>query len=103
MAPVIVKVVGRAVRANLAGKTIERQDVIFVPSERGWFRIIDTQEHFCYRQNQFVGPTLMCTCGSTANIYNFDAYRQFQGTNMGRIICCQSLIESRHHADGTTG
>lgn len=99
----IIKIAGRAKRANLAGETIYRQDVIFVESERAWFRIIDTQEHFCYRQSRFLGPMLMCTCGSVANIYGFEAYSQFQSVNMGRIICCQSLIDNRRHADGTVG
>ena len=103
MAPLVIKVAGKARRANLNGQTIFRSEVIYVPSEHAAFRIIDTWDHFCYRQNQFLGPTLMCTCGSTAGIYNFDAYMQFQSTNMGRIICCQSLVENRHHADGTTG
>lgn len=94
---------GRAMRANLSGMTIEREEILFVPSERGWFRILDTQEHFCYRQNQFFGPTLMCTCGSVAGLFNYDAYRQFQSTNMGKLVCCVSYIETRRHADGVSG
>ena len=99
----IIKIAGRAKRANLNGNTIEREEIIYIPSERGWFRIMDTQEHFCYRQNQFLGPTLVCSCGSVAGIYGFDAYRQFQSTNMGRMVCCKEYIETRRHSDGTSG
>jgi hypothetical protein len=99
----IIKIAGRAKRANLNGNTIEREEIIYVPSERGWFRIMDTQEHFCYRQNQFLGPTLMCSCGSTAGLFTFDAYRQFQSTNYGKMVCCVSYIQTRRHADGVSG
>lgn len=98
----VVKVAGRARRANLDGETIERTELIFVPTERGWFRTLDTHDHFCYYNRHKFGATLMCSCGSIAGIYNYEAYRQFQSENMGRIICCVSLVENRKHADGST-
>lgn len=99
----VIRHYGRAVRANLQGETIYREDLVYYPSERRTFRILDTQDHFCYRQNRFQGPTLMCTCGSMAGIYNFEAYSQFQSVNMGRIICCTHLVENGCHADGSRG
>jgi hypothetical protein len=101
-APKVIKVYGRAKRANLNGATIEREEQIWIPSERGWFRTLDSYNHFVYRQNFYYGATLVCTCGGIANVYNFEAYRKFQSTNMGRIVCCASLVETGHHADGST-
>lgn len=102
--PKVIRVYGKARRANFQGQTIEREEIIFVPSERGWFRIIDTQDHFCYRRTRgTVGSTLMCTCGSPAAIFGYEAYGQFQSTNMGRIICCIYHMNNKQHADGATG
>jgi hypothetical protein len=102
--PKVIRVYGKAKVANLQGETIEREDVIFVPSERGHFRTIDTQDHFVYRRKHgTVGSTLMCTCGSIAGIFGFEAYSQFQSTNMGRLICCVTHMNTGRHADGATG
>lgn len=102
-APKVIKVYGRAKRANFQGETIEREDIIFVPSERGWFRTIDTYDHFVYRRTRGTsGSTLMCTCGGVAGIFGFEAYRQFQTVNMGRIICCVMQMNTGQHADGST-
>lgn len=102
-APKVIKIYGRAKHANLRGETIDREEIIYVPTERSWFRILDTQDHFCYRQSRFQGATLMCSCGSIANIYNYEAYARFQSTNMGRVIACMSLVENGFHADGSKG
>lgn len=103
-APKIIRVYGKAKRANFQGETIEREDVIYIRSEGGLFRTIDTQDHFVYRRTRgTVGSTLMCTCGSIAGIFGFEAYRQFQSTNMGRIVCCVSHMNTKQHADGSIG
>jgi hypothetical protein len=102
--PKVIRVYGKAKRANFQGETIEREDLIFVPSERGWFRTIDTFDHFVYRRTRGTsGSTLMCTCGSAAAIFGFEAYGQFQSTNMGRIVCCITQMNTKQHADGSTG
>lgn len=102
-APKVIRVYGKAKIANFQGERIERDDLIFVPTERGWFRTIDTYDHFVYRRKKgTVGSTLMCTCGSPAAIFGFEAYGQFQSTNMGRIVCCISHMNTGLHADGST-
>lgn len=102
-APSVIRHYGKAVRANLDGMTIYREDLIYVKADHCTYRIIDTQDHFCYEQPLYLGPTLVCTCGSLAGIYGYEAYQQFQSTNQGRIICCTSLVENGCHADGSRG
>lgn len=102
--PNVIKIYGKARHANDGGEVIDRPDVVYIPSEREWFRTIDTVEHFCYRRKHgTVGSTLMCSCGSIAGVFNFEAYRRFQSVNMGRILCCVSYVNTGKHADGTTG
>ena len=98
----VIKVAGRAKRANLDGETIEREDEIFVPSYRSWFRTLDTHDHFVYRQRHKLGATLLCSCGSDAGIFQYDAYQRFMSTNKGQVVACVSLIQYGRHADGTS-
>lgn len=98
----IIKVRGRPKRANFEGETIDKPELIFVPSERGWFRTIDYDNHFVYRQTRHIGSTLMCTCGGVAGVFGYEAYARYFSTNMGRIVCCVSQINSGHHTDGST-
>lgn len=101
-APKVIRVYGKARRANFEGQTIEREDIIFVPSERGWFKTIETYDHFVYRRTRgTTGSTLMCSCGSIAGIFGWEAYRQFGLPNMGRIICCVTHMQTGFHADGS--
>lgn len=98
----IIKVHGRPRVAYLEGEKIEREDVIFVRSEGGWFRTIEYDNHFVYRQTRRIGSALMCTCGGVAGIFGYEAYARFSSTNMGRIVCCVSQINSGRHADGSS-
>lgn len=103
MATTIIRVAGRARRANVHGETIHREDVVYVPSERQVFRIMDTDNHFCYRRTKGTyGSTLMCTCGFAAGIFQYQNYRHIQESNEGRLLCCIHLIQYGKHADGST-
>lgn len=103
-APQVIKVYGRAKRANFYGETIYREEEIYVPTEHGIFKTIDTQDHFVYRRRKgTVGSTLMCTCGSPAAIFGYEAYGRFQSTNTGRIVCCVYHMNTGKHADGARG
>lgn len=98
----VIRVYGRAKVAHLDGERIDRQDVIFVPSEKNWFQTIDTDNHFVYRQGKKIGSSLLCTCGSNAGIFAYDAYMKYDSTNKGRLIACISHMNSGKHGDGST-
>lgn len=98
----VIKVAGRARRANLDGLTIEREEQIFVRSYGGWFNTLDTYDHFVFHQKHKLGATLLCSCGSDAAIFNYDAYMRFMSTNKGQVVACVSLIQYGRHADGST-
>jgi len=103
MSPKVIHVHGRARVAFLDGERFDRQDTIFVPSEKSWFPTIDTDSHFVYRQTKKIGSSLMCTCGSSAGIYLYDAYMRFTSINKGRMICCNSFIQNEgKHGDGSS-
>ena len=98
----IIHVHGRARVAYPDGNRVEREESIFVKSEPGWFYTIDTDNHFVYRQTHKPGSTLMCTCGGTAGIFNYEAYRKFSSVNRGRIIACVTHVNTGKHADGSS-
>jgi hypothetical protein len=101
--PKVIRVYGKARIAYDNGERIERQEEIFVPSERGWFYTVDTFDHFVYRQERHTGSSLMCSCGSSGGIYNYDVYSRFTSINRGRLICCNALMQTGRHADGSSG
>jgi hypothetical protein len=100
----VIRIYGKAKVAHVDGETIERQDEIFVPSYRTWYRTVEEDPtHFSYRTKEGkMGSTLMCTCGSIAAIYNPDVYMRFTSVNRGQIIACRHYMENGHHADGVS-
>lgn len=100
--PKVIRVYGRAKIAYLDGERIERAEEVFVPTEKAWFYTIDTDNHFVYRQTRKAGSSLMCTCGGTAGIFQYDAYMQFSSVNRGRIIACITHMNTGRHADGSS-
>jgi hypothetical protein len=100
--PKVIHVHGRAKVAYLEGERIDREEDVFVPSEQGWFKTIDTDNHFVYRQGKRKGSTLMCTCGGIAGIFMYDAYRKFSSINRGRIVACVEHMNSGIHSDGSS-
>lgn len=98
----IIKIAGRAKVAHLDGKTIERQDYIFVKSDNATYPTVDTYSHFVYKQTWKLGSSLMCTCGGPAAVFRYDAYRKYYSTNKGGMIACISHMNTGRHADGST-
>lgn len=97
----VIRIAGRAKTAHLEGKTIDRQEVIFVKSDNAVYPTVDTYMHFVYRQTWKPGSTLMCTCGSPAGVFRYDAYGKYYSVNKGAMICCVQHMQTGQHADGT--
>lgn len=99
----VIRIYGKARIANVDGETIERQNEIFIPSYRQWFRTVEEDPtHFSYYNRRKMGSTMMCTCGSPAAIYNPDVYMRFTSVNRGQIIACIHYMERGQHADGVS-
>lgn len=98
----IVKVAGKARVAHLDGKTIYREERVFVRSDNAVYPTVDTYAHFVYKQDWKLGSTLMCTCGSPAAVFRYDAYGKYYSTNMGGLVCCVAHMQQGVHADGST-
>lgn len=100
-APKVIRVYGKARVAYVRGERVERESEIFIPSYRQWFRTIEEDPtHFSYYNKRQMGSTMMCTCGSTAGIYNPDVYMRFTSVNRGQIIACTHYMEHGKHSDG---
>lgn len=97
----VIRIAGVAKVAHLDGRTIERQDRIFVRSENAFYPTVDTYMHFVYKQTWKPGSTLMCTCGSVAGVFRYDAYGKYYSTNKGGMVCCVNHMQTGYHADGT--
>lgn len=100
--PKVIKIYGRAKVAHLDGERFDREDVIFVPSEKNWFYTLPYDNHFVYRQRRKIGSSLLCTCGGAGGIFPYNTYMKYHSTNMGRVVCCVSQINTGFHADGST-
>lgn len=97
----VIRIAGRAKIAHLDGKTIYRDDVIFVKSDNAVYPAVDTYMHFVYRQDWKPGSHLMCTCGSPAGVFRYEAYGKYYSVNMGGMVCCVQHINTGQHADGS--
>lgn len=102
-APKVIRIYNKARIAYVDGETIERQNEIFIPSYRQWYRTIEEDPtHFSYYRRSGLGSTMMCTCGSPAAIYNYDVYGRFTSVNRGQVIACIHYMEHGRHADGVS-
>lgn len=99
----VIRIYGKAKVARVDGEVVERQDAIFIPSHRQWYRTVEEDPtHFSYYNRRKLGSTMMCTCGSPAAVYTFDVYKRFTSVNRGQIIACIHYMENGKHADGVS-
>jgi len=102
-APTVIHQLGRPVRARtLSGDIIERPDKIFVPSYQAVFPVLDYDNHFIYYDPTHMGSTLMCTCGSAAAAFGYDAYKKYCSYMGERVLGCIQHLQTGGHADGST-
>lgn len=101
-APTVIHQLGRPEKAKLYnGDIVERQDAIFVPSYGAIFPCLEYDNHFIYYKKQY-GSTLMCTCGSTAAAFGYDAYEKYCSYMGERVLGCTMHLQTGKHADGST-
>jgi hypothetical protein len=110
------------------GKTVYREDKIYMGKEYGWVHCAQFGSHFIYHDpdfNQktsewpmdkngrvfpkFVGRwTPLCSCGSPCAVYGANAYKQYasptnksESTTAGQMIMCMAVVNYGVHMDGS--
>jgi hypothetical protein len=87
---------------TLGGIPVGREKMIFLPSYRQWFPVLQTSMHFCFRDASHArGTTLFCTCGSPGIIVGFEAYRKHSSFIGNEVISCHHYIQYGQHSDGS--
>lgn len=100
--PYIIKQFGRPVRARgLDGENIEREDRLFMDSENQWYETLDYDNHFIYKTSR-MGTSFLCTCGSPAAVFGYDAYKKYSSRYKGNFVLgCIAHLNDGAHADGS--
>lgn len=98
----IIHQYGRPVKARmLNGDVIERQDSL--PYDGQVLPCLDYDNHFIYHTNyRVIGSTLMCTCGSPAGAFGYDAYKKYCSYIGFQVLGCISHLQTGRHGDGST-
>lgn len=97
----IIKHYGRPMEfIDRSGRRIERKDKIFLRSHRMWYETADMDNHFIYESTE-LGSGVLCTCGSIAAAFSYDAYKKYM-SNRGMMLFCVHLITHGIHADGSS-
>jgi len=87
---------------TLSGHHVHREERMFIPTHSQWFPILQTSMHFCYRDPTVPrGSTLMCTCGSSAGIFGYEAYKKYNSYVGNEVVACTEFIQQGHHSDGS--
>lgn len=94
---------GRAMKAKLPnGIIVNREDFIYVPSYRNRFPVLPYDSHFIYYNDRYmIGSTLMCTCGSYAEIVGYQAYEKYNSFIGNSVIACSHYTREGKHSDGS--
>lgn len=96
----IIKHYGRPMEAVVNGDTVRREDRIFLRSHRAWYETMPYDNHFIYETNNF-GSSVMCTCGATAVVVNYEVYKDLY-SNHGAMLVCSFHMQTGKHADGSS-
>jgi hypothetical protein len=88
---------------TLSGHTVERKEVIYLKSHQNAYPVLPTSMHFVYYDPTVPrGSTLLCTCGASAGVFNYDAYKKWTSRYFGNeVICCTEFIQQGKHGDGS--
>lgn len=100
----VIKHFGRPNEATLPdGTIVRREEKIFVPTQQEWYETLDYDNHFVYYR-KVLGTTMMCTCGSIAAVFGYDAYQKFASRYKGTFVvgCVAHLQSGGRHSDGSS-
>lgn len=99
----VIRNVGDPNRARtLAGRDVQREKAIYLPSHHATLPVLQTSMHFCFRDaSQPRGSTLFCTCGAPAVIVGYQAYEKYNSYIGNEVIVCMNFIQYGRHADGS--
>ena len=102
-APVVIHQYGRPMEARLQnGVLVHREDNIYVPTDKSFLPVLPYDSHFIYYNDGYsIGSTLMCTCGSHAEIISYQWYKQYNSFIGNRVLACSSYTRTGKHADGS--
>src|SRR3972149_7656840 len=100
-APVVIHQYGAPMKARLSnGDLVERQDSIYVPTYKAVFPCLEYDNHFIYYKHQ-MGSTLMCTCGSPAAAFGYEAYKRYCSYIAEKVLGCVAHLQGGKHGDGS--
>jgi len=101
-APVVIHQHGRPMKAkDVDGRTIEREDRIYLPLYKQWFNVLEYDSHFVYVTDKIGSASLMCTCGSAAAAVGYSSYKQYSSFKGIQAIACLHYTSYGTHADGS--
>src|ERR1043166_7374651 len=87
---------------TLGGRDVQREKEIYLPSYHAWLPVLQTSMHFCFRDaSQPRGSTLFCTCGASAIVVGYEAYKKYQSYIGSEVISCYFFIQHGFHSDGS--
>jgi hypothetical protein len=87
---------------TLSGHPVTRQEALYLKSHERAYRVLQTSMHFVYHDPTVPrGSTLLCTCGSSAAVFGYEAYKRWTSFVATEVIACTEFIQQGKHADGS--
>jgi hypothetical protein len=85
---------------TLSGHRVIRQEALYLKSHERAYQVLQTSLHFVYHDPTVLrGSTLLCTCGASAGVFGFEAYKRWSSFIATEIIACTHFIQYGIHAD----
>jgi hypothetical protein len=87
---------------TLNGRPVRRVKEIYLPSHQAVIPVLQTSMHFCFRDDSMPrGSTLFCTCGASAIVCGYEAYKKYNAYIGSEVIACHHYIMYGLHSDGS--
>lgn len=87
---------------TLSGHNVERQEAIYLKSHERAYQVLQTSMHFVYHDPTVPrGSTLLCTCGSSAGVFGYEAYKRWSSFIATEVIACHHFLQYGFHSDNS--